>query len=114
MKVYKIYDDDCDICKHMSKHDQSTFEGFPDLKFEEVDLNEVVQPNTSSRPITMTQLYRCVETHALNPDYTIDLPVYVFLDNTGSFEGHLQGALTVQELKEGVKNIFSKTTPEGS
>ena len=112
MKVYKIYDNDCDICKHMSKHDQATFEGFEELKFETVNLDEVVNPATSGRPITMAQLYRCVEKHALNSDYTIDLPVYVLLDKKGGFRGHLQGALTVQELREGVKSILANPASE--
>jgi len=27
----KVFDKDCDICKHMSKHDRETFEEYPEI-----------------------------------------------------------------------------------
>ena len=107
VNVLKVFDESCDICKHMSKHDRATFEGFEELKFEEINLADVMHPQQTARPITMSQVYQCLERHALNPDYTIDLPVYVFLEKTGNYKGHLQGALTVQELRDGVKTILN-------
>ena len=38
----KVFDDNCDICKHMSRHDRATFENFPEIAYQEVKLSNEV------------------------------------------------------------------------
>jgi hypothetical protein len=109
--VTKVFDTDCDICKHMSKHDRATFEGFPEIGYQEVLLGDVINPENSARPLTLQRIYQCLDRYALNPDYTIDLPVYVFLSKQGQYKGHLVGAATILELREKIKECL-EDTPE--
>jgi len=106
--VTKIYDNDCDICKHMSKHDRVTFEGYSELGYQELNLDDVI--NHSGNPTKM-RLYQCLEKYALNPDYTIDLPVYVFLTKQGRYKDHHVGAATIVELRDKIKQCL-EDTPE--
>jgi len=109
--VTKVYDTNCDICKHMSKHDRATFEGFPEIGYQEVLLDDVINPENTARPLTLQRIYQCLERYALNPDYTIDLPVYVFLTKQGQYKNHLVGAATIPELREKIKECL-EDTPE--
>ena len=36
----KVFDEECDICKHMSKHDRATFENFSEVGYQEVPLED--------------------------------------------------------------------------
>jgi len=110
--VTKVFDTNCDICKHMSKHDRATFEGFPEIGYQEVLLDNVINPADSARPITLQRIYQCLERYALNPDYTIDLPVYVFLSKQGQYKGHLVGAATIVELRDKIKECLEDSLPE--
>lgn len=103
--VTKVYDDNCDICKHMSRHDRATFESFSEIGYQEVLLDEVINPGNSAKPLTLHRIYQCLEKYALNPDYTIDLPVYVFLTKQGQYKGHIIGSATVSELREKIKEV---------
>ena len=96
----KVFDENCDICKHMSKHDRATFENFSEIGYQEVTLDDVINHNGNA---TKHILYQVLEKHALNPDYTIDLPVYVILTKQGKYRGHLVGAATVVELRDKIK-----------
>lgn len=104
----KVFDDNCEICKHMSRHDRATFENFDDIAYQEVKLDDVIAHNGN---LTKFRLYQCLEKHALNPDYTIDLPVYVLLTKQGQYKGHHVGAATVVELREKIKECL-EDTPE--
>jgi hypothetical protein len=70
-----------------------------------VRLDDVIAHNNN---LTKLRIYQCLERHCLNPDYSIDLPVYIFLTKTGKYLGHLQGALAVSELRDGVKDIIGQ------
>lgn len=107
--VTKVYDENCDICKQMSRHDRATFESFPEIGYQEILLDTVINPETSSKPITLHLIYQCLENHALNPDYTIDLPVYVFLSKQGQYKGHIVGAATIPEIREKIKQVLEPT-----
>jgi hypothetical protein len=107
--VTKVYDENCDICKHMSRHDRSTFESFPEIGYQEVLLDDVINPGDSARPLTLHRIYQCLEKYALNPDYTIDLPVYVFLSKQGMYQGHIIGAATISELRDKIKETIEPT-----
>jgi len=106
--VTKIFDEGCDICKHMSKHDRATFESFDEVGYQEVKLEDIIAHNNN---LTKVRIYQCLENHALNPDYTIDLPVYVILSKQGQYKGHHVGAATIVELRDKIKECL-EDTPE--
>jgi len=106
--VTKVFDENCDICKHMSKHDRATFENFPEIAYQEVKLDDVIAHENN---LTKLRIYQCLERYALNPDYTIDLPVYVILNKQGQYKGHHIGAGTIVELRDKIKECL-EDTPE--
>ena len=106
--VTKVFDEDCDICQHMSKHDRATFESFDEILYQEAKLEEIIAHNNN---LTKLRVYQCLERYALNSDYTIDLPVYVILSKQGKYKGHLQGAATITELRDKIKECL-EDTPE--
>jgi hypothetical protein len=103
--VTKVYDHDCDICNHMEKHDRATFESFPEIGYQKVTLEEVIAHDNNR---TKMRIYQCLERYCLSPTYEIDLPVYVFLSSGGKYLGHLQGALAIPELRDGVKSFLNE------
>ena len=103
----KVYDADCDVCKHMSKHDRATFEDFSEVAYQEVNLNDVIAHGDN---LTKQRIYQVLERYALNPDYTIDLPVYVMLTKQGKYRGHHVGAATIVELRDKIKECLEGTT----
>jgi hypothetical protein len=104
----KVFDKDCDICKHMSKHDRAVFEGFDEIGYQEVPLDNIINHENN---LTKLRIYQVLERHALNPDYTIDLPVYVVLTTQGQYKGHHVGVATIVELREKIKECL-EDTPE--
>lgn len=99
----KVFDNNCDICKHMSKHDRVTFESFPEIAYQEVPLDDVINHNGN---LTKLRIYQCLDKYALNPDYTLDLPAYVFLSRVGEYKGHHIGAATIAELRDKIKETI--------
>ena len=99
----KVYDVDCEICKHMRKHDQSTFENFPEIGYQEVALDDIINHGNN---LTKLRIYQVLEKYAVNPDYTIDLPVYVVLTKQGKYRGHHVGAATITELRDKIKECL--------
>ena len=61
--------------------------------------------------LTKLRIYQVLERHALNPDYTIDLPVYVLLSKKGQYKGHHVGVATIVELRDKIKECL-EDTPE--
>lgn len=104
--VAKVFDEDCEICKHMSKHDRATFEGFPEIAYAEVKLDDIINHENDHTKLT---IYSCLERYALNPDYTIDLPVYVFLEKRGKYLNCHRGPASVLELRELIKDTIEST-----
>jgi hypothetical protein len=92
----------------MSKHDRATFESFDEIGYQEVKLEDIIAHNNN---LTKVRIYQCLENHALNPDYTIDLPVYVILSKQGQYKGHHVGAATIVELRDKIKECL-EDTPE--
>jgi hypothetical protein len=107
--VTKVFDEDCDICSHMEKHDRATFENFDKILYQKVKLDDVIAHNNN---LTKLRIYQCLERYCLNSDYSIDLPVYVFLSKDGKYVGHLQGALTIPEIRDGVKSFLNTPNSE--
>lgn len=108
--VTKVFDEDCEICKHMSKHDRATFESFSEVGYQEIPLNDVINHSETPRPLTYLRLYQCLERYALNPDYTIDLPVYVILSKQGAYKGHIVGAATIADIRDKVKECLEDSS----
>ena len=106
--VTKIFDEDCDICRQMSRHDRATFENFDELAYQEVALEDVINHNGN---LTKVRIYQCLEVYAVNPDYTIDLPVYALFNPKGQYQGHHVGAATITELRDKIKECL-EDTPE--
>ena len=104
----KVFDEECDICKHMSKHDRATFENFSEVGYQEIPLDSIINHDNN---LTKLRIYQVLERHALNPDYTIDLPVYVILTKQGKYKGHHVGAATITELRDKIKECL-EDTPE--
>jgi hypothetical protein len=109
--VVKIYDHDCEICKEMERHDSAVFAEFPDATYRKVELNDLLD---NGRDATKQVIYRCLEAHCLNPDYTIDLPIYLFLTNKGEYLGSHIGAATITELRERVKTLLATNSVNSS
>lgn len=101
--VVKVSSTECPICQHMSKHDRATFEGFSNLAFRELDLDELIQSRESDFEMLV---YRAIEKHALNPDYTVDTPLYIFMNQGGKYLGHHSGAATIVELRDTTKEFI--------
>jgi hypothetical protein len=106
--VTKVFDDDCDICSHMEKHDRATFESFDEILYQKVKLDDVINHENN---LTKLRVYRCLERYCLSPTYEIDLPVYLLLSKKGEYKGHLQGAATIVELRDKIKECL-EDTPE--
>ena len=106
--AFKVYDKDCDICKHMSKHDRATFESFSEVTYKEVDLDDVI--NNGGDPLKL-RIYQLVERYCLTPTYEIDLPVYLLMTKKGEYKGHHVGAATIVELRDKIKECL-EDTPE--
>lgn len=106
--VIKVFDEDCDICLHMSKHDRATFESFSEIDYQEINLDDVIHHYNDP---TKVRVYQVLERHAVNSDYTIDLPVYVIMDKQGQYKGHHVGAATITELRDTIKTCL-EDTPE--
>jgi hypothetical protein len=104
----KVFDKDCEICQHMAKHDRPTFENFPEIAYQEVKLDDIINHENN---LTKLRIYQILEKYALNPDYTIDLPVYVVLSKQGKYKGHHVGAATITELRDKIKECL-EDTPE--
>lgn len=100
----KVFSDGCTICEHMSRHDRSTFEGFPEIAYQELNLDDII--NHEGNP-TKLRLYQIIERYALNPDYTVDTPLYIVMTKQGKYLGHHTGAATIVELRDTIKQIIS-------
>jgi hypothetical protein len=107
--VTKVFDENCDICKHMSKHDRATFESFDQLGYQEVALDDIINNNGN---LTKVRLYQILERYCLSSTYEIDLPVYVIMDTKGKYMSHQQGAATIAELRDKIKECL-EDTPSG-
>lgn len=102
----KVYDNNCEICKQMSRHDKTVIEEFSEIAYQEVALEDVINHDSN---LTKVRIYQCLERYCLSPTYEIDLPVYLFLTKQGQYKGHQQGAATIVELRDKIKEILEDT-----
>lgn len=101
----KVFSKGCTICEHMKRHDRATFEGFPEIAYQELDLDDVIDHGSN---LTKLCLYKIIENHALNPDYTVDTPVYIVMTSKGKYLGHHTGEATIVELRDKIKQFLSE------
>jgi hypothetical protein len=87
----------------MSRHDRAIFDGFPEIGYQEVNLDDIINHGNN---LTKLRIYQVLEKYAVNPDYTIDLPVYVILTKQGQYKGHHVGAATIVELRDKIKECL--------
>ena len=99
----KVHDSNCEICQQMSRHDRALFEEFSEISYQEAALDDLINHGGN---FTKLRIYQCLERYALNPDYTIDLPVYLVLTKEGKYKGHHTGAASITELRSKVKQIL--------
>jgi len=99
----KVFDENCDICKHMSKHDRATFDFFDEIGYQEISLDSLINNEGNLTKLRITQY---LEKYALNADYTIDLPVYMVLTKSGKYLGHHVGKATINELRDKIKECL--------
>jgi hypothetical protein len=100
----KVFEEECEVCKQMERHDTAVFQEFDEVVYHKVDLDRLIEgPRSQVEQV----VYNLLERHCLNPDYTVDLPVYLLVDTRGNYLGHHTGAATVSELRERVKTILS-------
>lgn len=100
----KVFEHDCEICKQMERHDRAVFEEFPEIVYQKINLDKLIE---GPRDPVQEAVYVNLERHALNPDYTLDLPTYLLIDKTGKYLGHHTGEATIVELRQRVKTILS-------
>lgn len=99
----KVFDEGCEICLHMSKHDRATFENFEEIAYQDVKLDDVINHDNN---LTKLRIYQLLERYCLSPTYEIDLPVYLIMDKKGKYLGHWQGAGTITELRDKIKECL--------
>ena len=103
----KVYSRDCEICEHMSRYDLSVAEGFSVLEYKTVDIDDIVDHSGDPGKLL---LYSLIERHAINPDYTVDVPIYLLSDNEGKYIGHLSGEMNIKDLRNGIKRLIEGGT----
>jgi hypothetical protein len=105
MRITKIFDYGCPICEHMATFENNVIfnlESKPDFKVAE--LGRLLDP--ANENLWEQHLAQLAERYACNPDYTIDLPVYMVTEGT-TYLGHAVGELTAAELRVKLQEIIS-------
>ena len=103
----KVFDHNCDVCQHMSKHDRVTFESFEDIGYQEILLDDVINHQNN---LTKLRVYQLLEKYALNSDYTVDLPAYLLITPKGEYKSHHVGAATIVELRDKIQSVLEAET----
>jgi hypothetical protein len=101
----KVFASGCVVCEHMSRYDRPTFEGFPEVAYQELDLRDIIDHGDNK---TKLRLYQLIERHAINNDYTVDTPLYMVMTTKGKYLGHHTGEATIVELRNKIKQILEE------
>lgn len=99
----KVISRGCPICEGMSRYDRSVFDGFPQIGYQELDIDDIIDDQDN---VTKRRLYQLIENHALNPDYTVDTPLYLLMTIKGKYLGHHIGEATIVQLREKIGKIL--------
>ena len=104
LTVSKIFDYDCPICEHMLTFDSNVvFNLGLQTHYGAVELSQLLN---STEPWN-SHVSLLLERHAINDDYTIDLPVYLVTEGT-NYVGHVKGENTQQELRAKLQEILRR------
>lgn len=103
----KVFSQGCTVCEHMGRYDRATFEGFPEIAYQEIDLDDVINHENNR---TKLRLYDIIERYALNSDYTVDTPIYILMTTKGKYLGHHTGEASIVELRNVIKDLISGGT----
>ena len=101
----KVFSPGCVACEHMSRYDRATFDGFPTIAYQELDLDDIINHGDNK---TKIRLYQLIERHALNNDYTVDTPLYILMTTKGKYLGHHTGEATIVELRDKINKILAE------
>ena len=108
MRIFKIFDHGCPTCEQMSQFDSevvfSLRQSDKPLEYRTRELGAILDPDTEDEDNAALAHY--AEIYAVNPDYTIDLPVYFVLEGK-KYLGHLVGEHSRDELKAKLEKIVS-------
>jgi len=111
-KIVKIYDVNCDVCQRMAEFDaQLILDMASKPAYRTVPLGQILDPDNQDPEDTALAHY--AEVHAVNPDYTIDLPVYMVLSGK-TYLGHVVGEQTGNDLREKLEKILNDTQNQRS
>jgi hypothetical protein len=104
IRITKVYDYDCPICEHMLTFDGNViFNLGLKTHYGAVELGTLIN---STEPWNAV-VFMLLERHAVNDDYTIDLPVYLVTEGT-NYLGHVKGENTQDELRTKLQEILSR------
>lgn len=108
LTVTKVYDHDCPICEFMGTFDGKViFDLKPSTNMKAMELGTILDPNQEKPFESLIALL--VERYACNPDYTLDLPVYLVTEGK-SYVGHVVGEHTQAELTKKLQGILDGAT----
>jgi hypothetical protein len=108
LTVTKIYDYGCPVCEFMGTFDGKViFDLDPPTNMKAVALGNLLDPS-NEKPFE-NLLAQLVERYACNPDYTVDLPVYMVTQGK-SYVGHVVGEHVQNQLKIKLQGIVTNAT----
>lgn len=104
IEITKVYDHGCPICEKMAEYDEKIVSDL-NTKMTTVVLEDVL--DAEGDQVFYLALSQYLERYAVNPDYTLDLPVYM-VTQSKKYLGHINGDHSQYELKSKLENIFEK------
>jgi len=104
IEITKVYDHGCPICEQMSQYDEKIAADL-NTKLTAVVLEDVL--DAEGDKVFYMALGQYLERYAVNPDYTLDLPVYMVTHNK-KYLGHTIGEQSQYDLKSKLENICEK------
>jgi hypothetical protein len=108
LTVTKIFDVGCSVCEFMSIFDSKViFDLEPSADMKAIPLETILDSNNKD-PFECL-IAQLTERYACNPDYTVDLPVYIVTQGN-KYIGHVVGEHTQNELKAKLQRIVTDAT----
>ena len=108
MRIFKIFDLGCPTCEEMSQYDSEIILSLSQpeqaIEYRTRELGVILDPDTEDEDNAALAHY--AEVYAVNPDYTIDLPVYFVLQGK-KYLGHLVGEHNRDDLRTKLEKIIS-------
>lgn len=112
LTVTKVFDYGCPVCEFMGTFDGKViFDLQPPTNMKAVALGTILDPDNEDPFECVIAQY--AERYACNPDYTIDLPVYIVTEGK-KYVGHVGGEHTQQALKTKLEEIVQNAADSSS